>query len=54
MHAIMPGSYALVRLRPDCTGDGRRVLEPVVDKPGDHGVFGLYKDGSRDRQPVAA
>ena len=57
MNTIRPGTYALVRLRPDCTGDGRRdhhpaeensrVLVTVVDAAGDHSAFGLYKGGSR-------
>jgi len=49
---IRPHAWAVVRLRSDCSGDGRRAHDPaedgarvmitVVDKPGDHPVFALY------------
>ena len=58
MSTITPGTWARVRLIPDCAGDGRRPHHPaeegcrvevtVVDTDADHGkhtVFGLYKGG---------
>ena len=53
MSTITPGTWARVRLHPDCPGDGRRPHHPaeegcrvevtVVDMDGDHSVFALYK-----------
>ena len=53
MSTITPGTWARVRLHPDCPGDGRRPCHPaedgarvevtVVDRDGDHCIFALYK-----------
>ena len=53
MITIAPGSWARVRLHPDCPGDGRRSHHPAeegcrvevttVDNDGDHSAFALYK-----------
>ena len=53
MSTITPGTWARVRLHPDCPGDGRRTHHPAedgcrvevtaVDKDGDHSAFALYK-----------
>ena len=53
MSTITPGTWARVRLTPDCPGDGRRPHHPAedgcrvqvttVDNDADHGVFGLFK-----------
>jgi hypothetical protein len=57
MSTITPGTWARVRLHPDCPGDGRRSHHPAEDgsrvevtvvddhKNGDHHIFGLYKGG---------
>jgi hypothetical protein len=51
MRSITPGTWVRVRLRADCTGDGRRTHHPAeencrvkvtaMDKHGDHSVFAL-------------
>ena len=53
MSTITPGTWARVRLHPDCPGDGRRPHHPAedgcrvevtaVDEDGDHSAFALYK-----------
>jgi hypothetical protein len=55
MNTITEGSWARVRLLPDCPGDGRRphhlaeencrVEVTATNKDGDHCVFALYKGG---------
>jgi hypothetical protein len=58
MNTVTAGSWARVRLRPDCPGDGRRPHHPAeedcrvevtsvgrTDMDGDHTVFALYKGG---------
>ena len=50
---ITPGTWARVRLHPDCPGDGRRPHHPAeegcrvevttVDNDGDHIIFALFK-----------
>jgi hypothetical protein len=64
MNTITPGTWARVRLHPDCPGDGRRSHHPAeqdcrvevtaVDKAGDHSVFALYKGGSQNTVPRPA
>ena len=55
MNTFTEGSWARVRLLPDCPGDERqphhpaeegcRVQVSTTDKPGDHSIFALYKGG---------
>ena len=55
MSTITPGTWARVRLHPDCPGDGQRPHHPAeencrvevttVDNDGDHSVFALFKGG---------
>jgi hypothetical protein len=60
--AISEGSWARVRLLPDCPGDGRRPHHPAEDtvrvrvtvayepedEHGDHRMFALYKGGRQN------
>ena len=60
MNTITRGTWARVRLHPDCPGDGRRPHHPAEDgcrvevtvvnrdKYGDHAAFALYKGGGCD------
>ena len=53
MSTITPGTWARVRLHPNCPGDGRRSHHPAeegcrvevttVHNDGDHSVFALFK-----------
>jgi len=53
MNTISPGSWARVRVHPDCPGDARRPHHPAedgcrvevttVDNDGEHSAFALYK-----------
>ena len=55
MDTITRGTWARVRLHPDCPGDERRPHHPAeencrvevtaVNKAGEHSVFALYKGG---------
>jgi hypothetical protein len=61
MSSITPGTWARVRLRADCIGDGRRPHHPAeencrvkvtaVGKAGGHSVFALYNGGGCDMSP---
>ena len=58
MSTITPGTWARVRLHPDCPGDGRRPHHPAeegcrvevttIDNDGDDSAFALYKGHVRE------
>jgi len=64
MDTITPGTWARVRLHPDCPGDGRRPHHPAEDdchvegtvvhrdKYGDHAAFALDKGGRQITLPT--
>ena len=61
-HTITKGAWAIVRLNPDCPGNGRRPHHPAEDacrvrvaageQPGDHEVFARYEGGGQDGGPL--
>jgi hypothetical protein len=61
MNTITPGTWARVRLHPDCPGDDRRPHHPAeencrvevtaVNNDGDHSVLALYMSGGKSSMP---
>jgi hypothetical protein len=58
---ITEGTWAIVRLRATCDGDGwphhpaedgARVMVTVADKDGDHSVFAVYKSRAWKNAPL--